>query len=99
MAFFFYLLGVMSAEDPLISIRKSVLDRLESRLSELEKANARLIARVAELEGQLKKSSHNSSKPPSSDGLRKKPAKEVKNSRQRTGRKPGGQKGHKGSTP
>jgi transposase len=54
----------------------------------------KLIARVAELEEKLAQNSNNSSKPPSSDGLAKPPAKSL---RTKTGRKPGGQKGHKGS--
>ena len=53
-----------------------------------------LSARVRELEGRLRKDSHNSSKPPSSDGLAKKP----KSLRQSGGRKPGGQAGHEGTT-
>jgi len=53
-----------------------------------------LKARVEELEGRLRKDSHNSSKPPSSDGLGKK----NKSLRQSNGRKPGGQFGHRGST-
>ena len=51
-------------------------------------------ARVRELEGRLRKDRHNSSKPPSSDGLAKKP----KSLRQSSGRKPGGQAGYPGST-
>lgn len=52
-----------------------------------------LLARVAELEGQLNKKSNNSSKPPSSDGL----SKPVKRTRKPSDRKNGGQYGHKGN--
>ena len=53
-----------------------------------------LSARVREMEGRLHKDSHHSSKPPSSDGLAKKP----KSRRPSSGRKPGGQAGHAGTT-
>lgn len=52
--------------------------------------------RVAALEARLNTDSHNSNKPPSSDGLRKKPA--PHSLRPKTGRKQGGQKGHPGKT-
>jgi transposase len=56
---------------------------------------AKLEARIAELEKRLNKNSSNSSKPPSSDGLKRKP----KSLRAiHTGRKPGGQPGHPGQT-
>ncbi len=55
---------------------------------------AALQAEVAALRERLDKDSHNSHKPPSSDGLAKKPV----SLRPQTGRKPGGQKGHEGST-
>lgn len=49
---------------------------------------------LASLKARLTKDSHNSSKPPSTDGLQKK----TKSLRKPSGKRPGGQKGHKGST-
>ena len=73
----------------------------EERIVQLEAENARLreqltvvLARVQELEAQLAKDSHNSSKPPASDGLRRK----TKSLRTTSGKKPGGQLGHRGQT-
>lgn len=53
-----------------------------------------LSLRVKQLEDRLGKDSHNSSKPPSSDGFRKKP----KSQRGTSNRNPGGQPGHPGRT-
>ncbi|MFM0213752.1 IS66 family transposase [Paraburkholderia sediminicola] len=53
-----------------------------------------LVRRLNELEAKLEKDSHNSSKPPSSDGPKRKP----KSLRGTSGAKPGAQPGHKGKT-
>jgi transposase len=65
------------------------------RIALLEAQNAELEARLEKLEAQLAKNSTNSSKPPSSDGLKKpKP----KSRREKGKRKNGGQTGHEGKT-
>ena len=69
----------------------------QARITALEEQNARLSARVQELEARLSKDSHNSSKPPSSDGLHK-PAPKPCNLRKKTGKRAGGQPGHQGYT-
>ncbi|MBE0589972.1 MAG: IS66 family transposase [Hydrogenophaga sp.] len=78
--------------------RENLLALIEYQAEQIEvlKAqNAQLKAQVEKLEGRLAKNSSNSSKPPSSDGL-KKPA--PKSRREKGKRKPGGQAGHNGET-
>src|SRR5258707_13635904 len=58
---------------------------------------AQLTARLERLEGQSSKDSHNSSKPPSSDGP-KTPVRKTKSLRGKSGKKSGGQPGHPGHT-
>ena len=69
----------------------------EAIIAALQAANLELRQRIAELERQLGLNSANSGKPPSSDGLKKKPAR-VSSLRERSGKKPGGQPGHPGKT-
>jgi hypothetical protein len=71
-------------------------EELASLVVELRGALGAALARIADLEAQLKQNSKNSSKPPSSDSPFVKPA--PKSLRGRSGRKPGGQPGHEGRT-
>jgi transposase len=67
---------------------------LEALVAQQSEQIAQLSAYIRELEGRLAKDSHNSSKPPSSDGLLRK----TTSLRRRSGKKPGGQLGHRGET-
>src|SRR5262245_27306878 len=52
-----------------------------------------LLARVQELEGRLAKDRHNRSRPPSSDGLRRKPKSQREKSGKESGKESGKQRG------
>src|SRR5690625_2674669 len=69
---------------------------LVALVGDLQEQNEALRAEVADLKARVGMNSRNSSKPPSSEGLAKPVA--PKSLRRRTGRKPGGQAGHKGET-
>src|SRR4249919_1336644 len=79
---------------------RASLEAIIAALREQNAAQQALIAqlqeRIADLERRLGLNSSNSGKPPSSDGL-KKPVR-VSSLRERSGKKPGGQKGHPGET-
>ena len=66
---------------------------LNREILDLKIDNKELTLRLAELEAKINKNSSNSSKPPSSDGLKK-----IKNSREKSNNHTGGQLGHKGRT-
>lgn len=71
---------------------------LSKTVAVLNSEVALLKSRIKVLEGQKHKNSQNSSKPPSTDRNRKKKKKVVKNSREKSGKPTGGQKGNPGST-
>ena len=96
----------MSHSEPFDPLRVPVSETSGQQIARLELENAvlreqvtRLVERIAALERRLGLNSRNSGQPPSSDGL-KKPAAErrTRSLRGKTGRKPGGQAGHKGKT-
>lgn len=76
---------------------ESLIAALQTQIVEQQTVIAALQARNAELERRLGLNSGNSGKPPSSDGLTKKPAR-TSSLRERSGKKPGGQEGHPGKT-
>lgn len=67
---------------------------LRAEVKALRKQLARVLARRHQAEGPLRKDSHNSSKPPSTDG----PTRKTRSQRIKSGRKIGGQQGHSGVT-
>lgn len=83
------------APSPPASLEEEIA-RLRAEIAARDEIIAKLMERVAELERQLGLNSSNSGKPPSSDGLKKPPR--TTSLREASGRKPGGQKGHPGST-
>jgi transposase len=72
----------------MITHQSALIGQLTTRVQALE-------AQLSEMQARLAKDSHNSGKPPSSDGLTK-PA--PKSLRQRSGNRPGGQPGHPGTS-
>jgi len=76
--------------DAVVEVVCAIIDEFEARITRFE-------TRIAELERQLNKNSSNSSKPPSSDCLKR--ANRNNSLRPKnSGRKPGGQPGHSGQT-
>jgi transposase len=78
-----------------LAIYNSGPEAVVKALCELSAAVERLERRVSELEQKLAKNSRNSNKPPSTDGLIKPKPQSLRKS---SGRNPGGQPGHEGTT-
>jgi len=80
----------MSREELMKMEKEELIDILLAMAAKI----AELTIKIASLEAQLNQNSKNSSKPPSSDGFKK-----PKSLRKPSGKKPGGQEGHKGNGP
>jgi transposase len=83
----------MFTRKQLLEISKTTPEALVDIILILQEQVRELTQRVTQLEDQIAKNSRNSGKPPSSDGLNKPKPKSL---RKKTGKKQGGQKGHKG---
>jgi len=82
--------------DALQAAHAAEVAELKQQIEALKIAVSTLTSKINELEAKKKKNSRNSDRPPSSDGPKKPNA--TSSLREKSGRKSGGQKGHKGTT-
>lgn len=88
--------AVVEVVERLVGTLAEQMESVTARVTVTEAENAALRAENQELRGRLGTDSHNSSKPPSSDGPGSTPR--PKSRREPSGRKSGGQPGHVGHT-